>query len=74
MITYDNKAPSAAVPLIKRRPKKIHECVSPKTAGIILVALQQFMGDVFVEETRKTIKLMTSPLTQREWNIGLYAQ
>jgi hypothetical protein len=66
MITQDEAPPSAAAPPIKRRSRRINPSISPRTAGIAVAALQQFMGNAFIEEMRQTVEVYDTPFSPEE--------
>ena len=71
MITQDSEAQTATAPPIKRRLKRTNLSISPRTTGIAMMALQQFMGNAFIEEIREMIEIYDAPFDQEEMTIGV---
>ena len=68
MITQDDEASTATAPSIKEDQKK--HSISPRTVGIVVTALQQFMRNAFIEEMRKTIGIYDVPFDPEEMTNG----
>jgi hypothetical protein len=46
----------------RKRSRRINESTSPQSAGIAVAALNQFMGNAFLDKTDRTIKVNETPL------------
>jgi hypothetical protein len=72
MITQDNEAlPVKPSPPLKRESRRSNESVSLRTLGIDAAALQQFMGNVFLEKMRKTVEVNENPINTEEMAAGV---
>ena len=66
MITQNEAAPTATAPPTKRKSKRINHSTSPRPAGFVVAALQQFIGDAFIAEMRQTVEVYDTPFSQEE--------
>jgi hypothetical protein len=67
MITQDNNPPPARPsPPTKSRLTIINASISPRTADIATVSLQQYMGSAFLKEMRQTLEIDDTLLDPEE--------